>query len=71
MKTHIKSLGALQHRPHNNEQEETLLTIQLLTIQPLTIQLLTIQLLTLSITYTQLILHMATYHTTFKVICLF
>jgi hypothetical protein len=33
--------------------------------------LLTIQLLTLYITYTQLILHMATYHTTFKVICLF
>jgi hypothetical protein len=50
-----QSLGALQHRPHCNEQEETLLTIQLLT---------------LSITYTQLILHMATYHTTFKVICL-
>ena len=48
-------------QPHHNEQEETLLTIQLLTIQ----------LLTLSITYTQLILHMATYHTTFKVICLF
>jgi hypothetical protein len=35
-----------------NEQEETLLTIQLLT-------------------HTQLILHMTTYHTTFKVICLF
>jgi hypothetical protein len=42
------------------------------TVCPLVIlqeeMLLTIQLLTLSITYTHLILHMATYHTTFKVV---
>ena len=52
------SLGqqSLQHSPRHNEYEKTLLTIQLLT---------------LPITYTQFILHMATYHTTFKVICLF
>jgi hypothetical protein len=46
-------------------QEETPLRIQFLKIQ-----LLTIQFLTLSIPYTQFILHMATYHATFKVIYL-